>query len=145
MSNRSNREAALDLLPTLWFRNTWSWGLNSQRPSLSIPPTAKTFTEILAEHETLGRYQLACEGEPELLFTENDTNNVRLFGAKSESLYVKDAFHDYIVRGDATAVNPTRTGTKAAARYRLSIPPGESRVVRLRLSTNVDDSETFGG
>ena len=88
---------------------------------------------VLAEHETLGRYHLACEGVPELLFTENETNTERLWGVANPSPYVKDAFHEYVVHGQDGAVNPARTGTKAAAHYVLDIPPGGVRVVQLRL------------
>ncbi|HEX4681681.1 MAG TPA: hypothetical protein VH277_03170, partial [Gemmatimonadaceae bacterium] len=133
VANRGPDAATIDVLPSLWFRNTWSWGTRGYRPTIS----ALSDTVILAEHETLGRYHLACEGEPELLFTDNDTNVERLFNGRNASPYVKDAFHEYVVHGRAAAVNPARTGTKAAARYRLTIPAGEQRVVRLRLSTTM--------
>jgi hypothetical protein len=138
VANRSREPATIDLLPTLWFRNVWSWGLRGNRPSISIEGDSA----MLAEHETLGRYYLTCEGGPELLFTENDSNAERMFGSPNESAHVKDAFHEYIVGGDARAVNPAMRGTKAAARYRLSLGAGETRVVRLRLSKDV--AGTFG-
>jgi hypothetical protein len=139
--NRGRDPALLELLPTLWFRNTWSWPQRGDRPSLSVLEGAPA--RVLAEHETLGRYHLACEGAPELLFTENETNAERLFGAQNESPYAKDAFHDYVVHGRRDAVNPARRGTKMAARYRETVPAGGERVVRLRLSAE-DVTEPFG-
>src|SRR6185437_15871577 len=100
--------------------------------------------QVLAEHETLGRYHLTCDGEPELLFTENETNVERLFGSANASPFVKDAFHEYVVHGRAEAVNPAREGTKAAARYRLTIGGQSERVIRLRLSTHVRGHAAFG-
>ena len=139
LANRSSETASIDLLPILWFRNVWSWGLTGHRASL----WADGDSAVLAEHTTLGRYRLTCEGTPELLFTENDSNAERLFGSPNESAYVKDAFHDYVVHGDATAVNPARKGTKAAARYRVSLAGGESRVFRLRLSSEREGGRAF--
>jgi hypothetical protein len=137
VANRGPREAPLHLLPTLWFRNTWAWGRHAYRPSISregVPPGDPP--QMLAHHEALGAYRLTCEGDPELLFTENETNAARLYGAANPQPYVKDAFHALVVDGDRTAVNPAGTGTKAAAWYRLSVPAGETRVLRLRLSTS---------
>ncbi|HET9684454.1 MAG TPA: hypothetical protein VFP15_10145 [Gemmatimonadaceae bacterium] len=140
-ANRGPDPALLELLPTLWFRNTWSWGGLGYRPSFSVLEGAPA--RVLAEHETLGRYHLACEGAPELLFTENETNTERLFGVSNQSPYVKDAFHEYVVHGQRDAVNPARHGTKMAARYREIVPAGGERVVRLRLSAE-DVDESFG-
>src|SRR4051812_27772552 len=131
-ANRGPAPALLELLPTLWFRNTWSWAQRGERPSLTVLEGAPA--RVLAEHETLGRYHLACEGTPELLFTENETNAERLFAAQNGSPYAKDAFHDYVVQGRHDAVNPARRGTKMAARYRATLPAGGELVVRLRLS-----------
>jgi len=142
--NRGPDDADVDVLPTLWFRNGWSWGRHAYRPSLSALPTRDGSTQILAEHETLGRYHLTCEGDPELLFTENETNAERLFDSPNRTPYVKDAFHEYVVAGRSEAVNPDREGTKAAARYRLSVPAGGERVTRLRLSTDVNGARAFG-
>jgi hypothetical protein len=144
VSNRGPDPATLDLLPKLWFRNTWSWGLSGYRPSLTVPPVADGLTQVLADHESFGRYHFACEGDPELLFTENDTNVERLFGARNETPFVKDAFHEYVVRGRTDAVNPARAGTKAAARYRITLAPGTERVVRLRLSEDLPSGKSFG-
>ncbi len=139
LANRGPEAARLDVLPTLWFRNTWSWGREGEgypgRPSLR----AEADRSIVAAHEELGRFELALgpapDGSaPELLFTENETNQERLFGAPNRTPYVKDAFHRYVVEGDSDAVNPARTGTKAAALYRLTVPARGSVTLRLRLS-----------
>jgi hypothetical protein len=128
--NRGPEAAQLHLLPTLWFRNTWSEEQSSVRPSLrQLDPST-----IRASHGRLGEYTLACDGAPELLFTDNESNTSRLWGQPNASPYVKDAFHEYVVRGNTGAVNPARTGTKAAAHYVLDVPAGGSREVRLRLS-----------
>ncbi len=135
VSNRGPQSAALDLLPTLWFRDTWSWSPGSKRPSLGVEHA----NVIRAHDERLGSYWLICEHDeqaPELLFTENETNAARLFGSPNGSPFVKDGINDYVVNGRAEAVNPAQTGTKASARYRLSLEPGQTQVVRLRLSTN---------
>jgi hypothetical protein len=128
--NRGPETAVLHLLPTLWFRNTWSWDKDLAKPGLG---QAKDGT-VLASHPHLGDRTLCCEGTPELLFTENESNAHRLWGQPNPSPYVKDAFHSYVVAGDLAAVNPSKTGTKAAAHYRLEVPAGDSKVVRLRLS-----------
>jgi len=144
IANRGPDPAAIDLLPTLWFRNTWSWGLTGYRPSLSSLAESDDAVQILAEHETLGRYHLAFEGHPELLFTENDTNAERLFGVANASPYVKDAFHEYLVNGRKDAINPAHQGTKAAGLHRLTLAPGAERVIRLRLSNNRGSAASFG-
>ena len=138
-ANRGPEAATLHLLPTLWFRNSWSWGRDDDeyppRPAL----TAAGPGRLEAVHETLGRFTLvAGEGPdgrpPELLFTDNETNTLRLFGEANRAAFVKDAFHDRVVGGREGAVNPAGTGTKAAAWYRLELPPGGRVAVRLRLS-----------
>jgi hypothetical protein len=128
--NRGPEAARLRVLPTLWYRNTWSPGQSTIRPSLRATPSGA----IEASHPDLGTYVLACDGEPDLLFTDNETNTQRLWGHANASPYVKDAFHAAIVGGHADAVNPAKTGTKAAAHYALDIPAGESRAVRVRLT-----------
>ena len=128
--NRATEAATLHVLPTLWFRNTWSWEKGASRPSLRQAQQGV----VLASHAELGEIELHCEGSPELLFTENDSNASRLWGQSNPSPHVKDAFHDYVVSGKHNAINPTRTGTKAAALYRLQVPAGGSKVVRLRLT-----------
>src|ERR1700741_2486325 len=128
--NRGPEAAELHLLPTLWFRNTWSWDQGVARPSLRHVKDAA----VLASHAQLGERTLCDEGKPELLFTENESNANLLWGQPNSSPYVKDAFHNHIISGNQNAVNPNRTGTKAAAHYRLELPPGGREVVRLRLS-----------
>jgi hypothetical protein len=136
--NRGPESADLHILPTLWFRNTWSWGRKHgeiPRPTLKEISTGKNdrlkWTEVT--HATLGRYFLICEDAEGLLFTENETNNERLFGSSNSSPYVKDAFHVYLIENRKEAVNPEQVGTKAAALYHDSVPAGESVSVRLWL------------
>ncbi len=131
ITNRGPESAAVNLLPTVWFRNTWSWGRNgADRPQLRQGATGV----VELNSQALGTRRLYCEGAPEILFTENETNAKRLFNVQNPSPYVKDAFHEYVVHGNHAAVNPARTGTKAAANYTLTIGPGESAIVRLRLT-----------
>jgi len=134
VANRGPETAALDLLPTLWFRNTWSWGAEEPRPQLSTATDADGNAAVRAHHSRLGEYLLVCEGRPELLFTENETNSDRIFGVPNRSPFVKDAFHRSVCNGEQAAVNPDGTGTKAAAHYRLDVPAQAERVVRLRLT-----------
>ena len=137
--NRGPERAELHLLPTLWFRNTWSWKIGAPKPTLR---QIKDGT-VLASHPQLGELTLLCEGNPELLFTENESNASRLWGQPNPSPYAKDAFHDYLVSGNKEAANPSRTGTKAAAHYRLQVPAGGSKSVRLRLSAK-EPTDPFG-
>ena len=127
--NRGPDSAALHVLPTLWFRNIWSSEEDSKKPLLR----ALDDRSIGTAASPVGEYVLQCEGAFELLFTENETNANLLWGQPNSAPYVKDAFHECIVRGRREAVNPERTGTKAAARYSLEVPAGGSRAVRLRL------------
>lgn len=136
VTNRGPERAVLELLPTIWFRNTWSWGNDAKKPELKL--TDKN--TITLNHPKMGTRMLFCEEADELIFTENETNVSRLYGVPNPSPYVKDAFHDYIIRGVKVAVNPDSVGTKAAARYHLEIEPGDSRVIRLRLA---DRKRTF--
>jgi hypothetical protein len=138
--NRGPEKAELHLLPTLWFRNTWSWEKDAGKPSLREVGGA-----ILASDNQVGDRTLSCDGRPELLFTENESNASRLWGQANPSLYVKDAFHEYLISSREDAVNPDRVGTKAAALYRLEVPAGGSEVVRLRLSAKpaADAFSTF--
>jgi hypothetical protein len=130
--NRGPEAATLHLLPTVWFRNTWSWGGAAERPCLERDPNGGAV--IALEEPYYGRRRLYCEGMPELLFTENDTNSRRLYGATDGPVYAKDAFNNYLVHDDRTAVNPRGKGTKAAAHYPLSLGPGETATVRLLLT-----------
>jgi hypothetical protein len=136
-SNRGPDPADLDLVPTLWFRNTWSWTPGTGRPQLRARDAEGGHAVVTAEHPTLGRRWLLCEGLPEFLVTENETNFRRLWGTANQSPYVKDGIGACIVDGARDAVNPYGVGTKAAARYHLHLAPGESMSVRLRLTDAV--------
>jgi hypothetical protein len=140
--NRGPEAAQIHVLPTLWFRNTWCWG-GEDEPKPVLGQVAKD--QIHAFHPQLGEYTLQCESAAELLFTENESNAGRLWGQPNRSPYVKDAFHEYVISGKRDAVNPARTGTKAAAHCVLDVPAGQSRVVRLRLGTKpaADGFRTF--
>lgn len=128
--NRGAEAAAITILPTVWFRNTWSWEGNPNPPkSHSIDGET-----IKLETEYYGKRFLYCENADDLLFTENNSNNRKLYNAENESPFVKDGINDYIVEGKTDAVNPAKQGTKAAANYKLEIPAGESVTIRLRLS-----------
>jgi hypothetical protein len=137
--NRGPEDAILHLLPTIWFRNTWSWGREGEgywpRPRIRRDRDGA----LLLTHATLGRMRFGAEpipeaGGPEFLFTENETDFARLFGTPNSGPYVKDAFHEFVIRGRQEAVNPALEGTKAAAHYVLRIPAGQRRVVRLKLA-----------
>jgi hypothetical protein len=128
--NRGPEAARLRVLPTLWFRNTWSWGIDDRKPSLRQTAT----NSIEASHHELGTYTLLCDGSPELLFTENESNAQRLWGQPNPSPHVKDAFHNYIVSGQRDAVNPAHVGTKAVAHYTVDVPARGSKTVRVRLT-----------
>jgi len=134
VSNRGPETASLHVLPTLWFRNTWSWSNGTVKPSIEQVTGSKGFSVAMASHEELGKRYLTCEGDVPLLFTENETNMQRLFGKSNAGPYVKDGIGDYLVNGQQAAVNPYRTGTKVAAHYRLEVPGGETKAIRLRLS-----------
>jgi hypothetical protein len=150
VANRGPDAATLHVLPTLWFRNTWCWGRIGE--GHTAKPTVRPAKDgsLLAEHEGLPRMQLAFDtnssaGTPSLLFTDNETNQERLFGAANTSRYVKDAFHRFAIEGDATAVNPAREGTKAALHYLLGVAPESEVVLRLRLfSEDEAPAERFG-
>jgi len=127
--------APLHVLPTLWFRNTWTWGRDSRRPSLQRGQHRMDGVSCIhATHWELGEYALYCSQATQLLFTENETNNERIFGSANASPYVKDAFHSYVVGGHSDAVNPEAVGTKAAARCIYKLAPGETATVKLRLA-----------
>jgi hypothetical protein len=133
-ANRGPDAAPLHVLPTLWFRNTWDWDAGAPKPRLSSSVGLAEASVIAAEHPTLGRYRLAAEGSPDLLFVENETNVPRVFGLASSRPFPKDGIHDYVVHGHADAVNSAREGTKAAAHYHVTLGPGETATWRLRLS-----------
>jgi hypothetical protein len=150
--NRGPERAVLHLLPTLWFRNTWSWGSGNSDESVTgqagaapevaagaKPKLSKTGpTTIVAEHPTLQKFQLDVQPmsdsqSPQLIFTENETNLATLFEAENYSAFTKDGFHAYVTKGRAAGVNPANRGTKAAAYYALEMPPGSDTTIRLRL------------
>lgn len=133
-TNRGPDPARLTLLPTLWFRNTWSWGLDARRPRMRAGTAFENWSVIELDHEYYGARRLWCERKPPLLFTENETNSRRLYGDQAGAPYVKDSFHDYVINGRTDVVNPEQFGSKAAAHYVFTLPPGQSDVVRLRLT-----------
>jgi hypothetical protein len=139
--NRGPETATLHVLPTLWFRNTWTWEKGAVKPNLRQSKDGV----VVATHGQLGHRTFCCEGTHELLFTENESNASKLWGQSNPSPYVKDAFHEYLVSGNREAVSPSKTGTKVAAHYQLEVPAGGSRVVRLRLGAEmpVDAFATF--
>jgi mannosylglycerate hydrolase MGH1-like protein len=142
VGNRGPDAARLHVLPTLWFRNTWTWWPDQPKPSLRQKPGENIVT-IEASHAELGGFLLQCDGNPRLLFTENDTNNERIFGTPNTTPYVKDGVNNYVVAGQQDAVNPGQIGTKAAAHYQLNVGAGETAVIRLRLS-NAASRDPFG-
>lgn len=131
--NRGDRSATIHVLPTVWFRNTWSFG-DKPRPRLQAVPGLLGMSVIQALHADLGERYVIYEGNVPLLFTENETNRERIFRRPNETPYVKDAFDTWLVHGVKNAVNPDQVGTKAAAHYEFTIGAGQSKVVRLRLS-----------
>ncbi|NGZ60772.1 MAG: glucosidase, partial [Nitrospira sp. LK265] len=138
VTNRGPDRAELTLLPTLWFRNTWSWGIDARRPRMREGSAADEASVIELDHEYYGARRLWCAGKPTLLFTENETNTRRLYGDADGAKYVKDGFHDYIVQGRADAINPEKIGSKAAAHYHLSLSQGASETIRLRLTNKTE-------
>jgi hypothetical protein len=131
--NRGPEAATLHVLPTVWFRNEWSWGGDTPRPELSQVGHGEAGGMIAASHPELGKRFFYAEGATAWLFTENETNTERLFGVPNRTPYVKDGINNYIVLGNQAAVNPEKKGTKASAHYPLTVGAGESRTLRLRL------------
>jgi hypothetical protein len=150
VANRGPEPAPLHVLPTLWYRNTWSWGCRHEgcevRPKMRLLPDGR----VQCDHATLGRYFLEVEpaagGPPApLLFTDNETNIARLFGGQNATPYVKDAFHERVVGGRTAATNPAGTGTKCAPHHAFILAAGEERVIRLRLYAEAErPAEAFG-
>ena len=132
--NRGPEAANLHLLPTLWFRNTWAWGKDLRRPTARRAADGPTAVCAEIEHWQYGKRWLLAGGKPELLFTENETNYIKLFNFRERTPYVKDAFHEYVIRGNKQAVNPAPSGTKMAAHYAFHLPPGDSATIKLRLT-----------
>lgn len=171
--NRGPEAATLHLLPTLWFRNTWSWGRDERRPRLARVADIAGAAVVRAEHRYYGSRWLLCQEHaefavdaapafdpevaafsagaarrepgtvPGLLFTENETNFQRLFGVGNRTPYVKDGINDYLVYGRRDAVNPQPEGTKVAANYCVEIPPGQSTVFRLRLTSDFPSEDVL--
>jgi hypothetical protein len=131
--NRGNQDAALNVLPTVWFRNTWVWGNNDYKPQLACDSNGV----IDIYHESLGQFWLKAEGDPELLFCDNETNTGRLYGCENSSQFYKDGINDYLVHKTET-INPKKTGTKAAANYDITVPAKQSVSIRLRLSKDAE-------
>jgi hypothetical protein len=140
-ANRGPDAASLHLLPTLWFRNTWSWGRSGE----GYWPKPKLWRSgdgvISAEHASLGKFQLEFEAGAEALFTENETNFERVFGFPAGARYVKDSFHEYVIHGRSERVNPEGVGTKSAVYYKCQLWAGETRVWHLRLRVAPGDSQ----
>jgi hypothetical protein len=134
VSNRGPEAASLHVLPTLWFRNTWTWWAGKTKPFLKQVPQEKGFQVVAVSHATLGERYWYCEGAVPLLFTENETNNERIFGTPNSSPWVKDGINNYVVDGKRDAINPEHQGTKAAAQYQLNVGPDQTVTIRLRLS-----------
>jgi hypothetical protein len=149
VANRGPERSVLHLLPTLWFRNTWSWGCRHEGCGTKHALRAASETRVECDHDTLGRMALDVEapagGAAPLLFTENENNDMLLYGSPNASPYVKDSIGDFVVKGVAAAVNPARVGTKCSAHYTLDLGPGEERSVRLRLRAgDPAATEAFG-
>ncbi|MBW4614072.1 MAG: glucosidase [Desmonostoc vinosum HA7617-LM4] len=142
--NRGSEAKTVYLLPTLWFRNTWSWNGDTNKPSLQEFKSDNSCNIIEASHSTLGKRWLYCQDATEILFTENETNYQRLFDSPNTSIYVKDGINDYIVQGLKEAVNPDKIGTKAAANYILTVGAGETKIIKLRLSDAPNLIEPLG-
>jgi len=135
--NRGAEVAPLHILPQLWFRNTWAWGYDPARPALSADETDC----IVVEHPTLGNYHCHFDGDPDLLFCDNDTNAERLYGLPASG-HVKDAFHEYVIHANHHAVNPLQNGTKAGAHFSITVPAHGMMEVRVRL-TNAHNAHPF--
>ncbi|MFY9624977.1 MAG: glucosidase, partial [Rhodoplanes sp.] len=136
--NRGPDPAPLHVLPTLWFRNTWSWTIGAPKPTIAKLDGAG----VEASHEKLGTFRLYCDGSPDLLFCENETNFRKLFGSNQPTGYFKDGINSCIVEGDKSAVNPEGAGSKAAPHYYANIPAGGSATFRVRL-TNAELANPF--
>ncbi len=148
ITNRGPETAELHLLPTLWFRNTWSWDATSIKPRIKAGINHDNLVILETEHPELEKTWLYCQS-PEgnynnLLFTENETNKALLFDVENASPYVKDAFHRYVIAGEQAAINPEQTGTKSAIHHRLHIAPGECQAIKLRLAGSPDLNEALG-
>ena len=148
VTNRSKKSAPIHVLPTLWFRNVWSWGKNREMPTVK-PVILGKGRSLLAKHETLGDYRFHVDSPdhpitPPWLFTENDTNFQSVFGTENPQPYVKDAFHRHLIHAEKGAVSPKPQGTKAAAHLKFMVPPGKSVTIRCRLHAAVETNGVNG-
>jgi hypothetical protein len=151
VTNHGSEAKILHVLPTLWFRNTWSWDENTEKPNLKLGQANGESTVIEAIHPSLGQRWLYCPSEGDLtslttafLFTENETNQQRLFGSKNPTPYVKDGINNAVVNGQMLSINPDQTGTKCAADYVLTLGPNQTQTIRLRLSDRPNLAEPLG-
>ena len=143
-TNCGSEAAPLHLLPTIWFRNTWSWGRDPSNPSLRKTGDEGHVAKIAATHPVLGDYNLFCDSADDVFFTENESNAERLWNISNATPFVKDSINDHLVGGKIDSVNPANVGTKAAAHYKFNIPAGEAISIRLRLTReNKTSSEAF--
>jgi len=143
VTNRGPDQASLHVLPTLWFRNTWTWGCTHEGCTLKPHMAHKGNGCVQTDHPSLGRFRWSVDQAPDktippILFTDNHTNVSRVFGGSNPTSYVKDAFHDYVIHGNTDAVNPKQVGTKAAAHYQLELAPGRAATLQMRLSIDND-------
>ncbi len=144
VENRAGKNAAINVLPQIWFRNVWSWFPGADKPQLKKSEIdSEKISAIEITKKDFGEFRLYCEGQPELLFCENETNFQKLYTAENFSDYTKDGINEYIVRADNNAVNPSHTGTKAALNYELELKPSESRSIFLRLTKTKNISDNF--
>jgi hypothetical protein len=138
--NRGSEEATLHLLPTIWFRNTWSWDKGvTDKPGLALDSQAGKGWSVKASRQELGEYHLYGSQAAELLFTENESNCQRLWGCTNATPYVKDSFHRYVIDSRSDAVNPAHQGTKCAAWYKLTVPAGGAKTIDLVLTARPSD------
>lgn len=130
--NRGSNKAALNILPQIWFRNTWHWGKDNYQPELYLADS----NSIKIINKNIGEYNLYFEDDPQVLFCDNETNNRRLYNSDNNSKYTKDGIEDFIIEKNKNAVNPGKTGTKAACNYDLEIDGGSYKTIKLRLTQN---------
>jgi len=143
--NRAKEPAFLSFLPTLWFSNVWSWRLGVHKPELTLEVSDGPRALVSAKNPWAKKMWWVCEKPEEVLFTENETNRERLFHLPNAGPYVKDAFHRYVIDGDKKAVNPERLGTKCAVHYRKTMAPGQTWVVKMRLTDRLPAEDPMGG
>jgi len=141
--NHGEQTRSLYLLPTLWFRNKWVWSNKKEKPTMQLIKDGH-FGVVEADHQTLGKRYLYCEKPKEYLFTENETNQQRLYGVKNVTMYVKDAFHNYLIENNENVVNRNNKGTKMSSCYYLDIQAGDTQIIKLRLSDKASLENPFG-